>query len=100
MSAILYNIGSCVYKPFGDYAYRLSSFDVQNKVKKVRVAALNRENIGNTRVEKINAGTVKIRAYRASNNYRKTEPVTFVDFREKKILESAGKASTMFRSGY
>ena len=98
MSAILYNnIGSCVYKPFGDYAYGLSSFDVQNKVKKVRVAALNRENIGNTRVEKINTGTVKIRACRAN---KKAEPVTFVDFREKRILESAGKASTMFRSGY
>ena len=98
MESLLYNINPKVYKANANAAICFSRFNPRINLKFTYVAALNRENKGNTRIVKINNRISAIKACRASNNYKKVESVTFIDFREKKIIESADKVSRlMFR---
>lgn len=92
MSAILYNnIGSCVYKPFGGYAYGCTNFDHDFKCKKVHVEALYTHNVGNSRVEKLQSRAAVMKA-------RMDEVAECVDSRDVRMLRAAVKAEKiMFR---
>lgn len=92
MSAILYNnIGSCVYKPFGGYAYGCTNFDSGYRCKNVHVEALYTQNKGNTRV-------VKLQSKAAIMKAKIDEVAECVDSRDVRMLKAAIKAEKlMFR---
>lgn len=90
MESLLYNINSQVYKPNANAATCFSRFNPRMSRNFTYVAALYRQNRGNTRIVKLKSEAAELKA----------QVDECVDFRDARLILAADKAaSKMFRVG-